>query len=273
MLIMKKLKIGLIGCGAIGRAIAQFLTREFPHRVQIAYVCEHQPQKVLALCKELGIQPRVESLRGLIQQSDFVIEAAGTQAAGEAAALALRAHKQIMVMSAGGLISDSRWLKEVKSSRGNLWVPSGAVAGLDGLLAAREAGLKRVRLITRKPPAALQGADYFKKRPFPPLRGKKQVCIYRGTAKQAVVDFPQNVNVAAVLSLAGLGAAKTRVEIWTSRGYRGNCHEIQIESAAGEISVRLNNVPAAGNPKTSALAFYSAMALLRRIFSSVRVGT
>jgi aspartate dehydrogenase len=70
-----------------------------------------------------------------------------------------------------------------------------------------------------------------------------------------------------------LGASKTRVEIWTSRGYRGNRHEIQIESASGDIRIQLKNVPSASNPKTSALAFYSAMALLRRIFSSVRIGT
>lgn len=270
---MKKLKVGLIGCGAIGCAIAEFLVREFSGRAKIAYVSEHQPQKVASLCKNLGIKPRVETLAGLIRKSDFIIEAAGTQAAGDAAALALRLHKQIMVMSAGGLITDSLWLREIKNSRGNLWVPSGAVAGLDGLLAAREAGLKRVRLITRKPPAALQGADYFKKHTFPKLRGKKQIRIYRGTALKAVSDFPQNVNVAAVLSLAGLGAAKTQVEIWTSRGYRGNSHEIQISSSAGEIRICLKNIPAASNPKTSALAFYSAMALLRRIFSSLRIGT
>jgi len=270
---MKPLKVGLIGCGAIGKAIAGFLVREFPHRAQIAYVCEHQIQKVKALCKELGIKPHTETLLGLIQKSDFIIEAAGAQAAGEAAALALRLNKQIMVMSAGGLITDGSWLKEVKQSLGNLWVPSGAVAGLDGLLAAREAGLKKVRLITRKPPAALQGAAYFKKHSFPKLQGAKQVCVYRGPAARAVRDFPQNINVAAVLSLAGLGASKTQVEIWTSRGYRGNIHEVQVESACGKISVRLNNVPSAANPKTSALAFYSAMALLRRIFSSVRIGT
>jgi len=270
---MKPLKVGLIGCGAIGQAIAHFLVREFPQRARIAYICEHQTQKVAGLCKKLKINPRVETLRGLIEKSDFIIEAAGTQAAGEAASLALRLNKQIMVMSAGGLIMDGAWQHEIKNSLGHLWVPSGAVAGLDGLLAARESGLKRVRLITRKPPAALQGADYFKKNPFPKLSGKKQVCVYRGPAIRAVRDFPQNVNVAAVLSLAGLGAAKTQVEIWTSRGYRGNIHEIQIESSAGEIRIELKNVPSAENPKTSALAFYSAMALLRRIFSSVRIGT
>lgn len=270
---MKKLKVGLIGCGAIGKAIANFLTREFSHRVQIAYVCEHQTQKIEQLCKKLKIKPHAETLQGLVRKSDFIIEAAGIQAAGEAAALALRLNKQMMVMSAGGLITDGAWLREVKESRGNLWVPSGAVAGLDGLLAAREAGLTTVRLITRKPPAALQEADYFKKKPFPKLRGAKQVCVYRGSAKCAVKDFPQNINVAAVLSLAGFGAVKTRVEIWTSRGYRGNHHEVQIKSASGEMSIHLKNRPSFENPKTSALAFYSAMALLRRIFSSVRIGT
>lgn len=270
---MKPLKVGLIGCGAIGQAIAEFLAKEFPQRARIAYVCEHQPQKLEGLCKKLRIHPQPENLKTLVRQSDFIIEAAGVSAAGEAAAYALKLHKQIMVMSAGGLLTDQRWCHEIKKSRGYLWVPSGAVAGLDGLLAANEAGLKRVKLITRKPPEALRGAEYFQKKMFPRLSGTKPVRVYRGSAKRAVRDFPQNVNVAAVLSLAGLGPVKTQVEIWTSKGFRGNTHEIEILSDAGEIRVILNNVPSALNPKTSALAFYSAMALLRRIFSSTRIGT
>ncbi len=270
---MKPLQAGLIGCGTIGRAIAAFLVREFPQRVRLAYLCEHQPGKAEALALALKIKPQRVSLKELVRRSDFIIEAASVKAAQQAVSLALRSHKQIMVMSAGGLLSDLRWRKTLEKSRGRLWVPSGAVAGLDGLLAARESGLRRVVLKTRKPSEALRGADYFRRRRFPALKGTKEYCVYRGSAAEAVRAFPQNVNVAAVLSLAGLGPRKTRVEIWTSRRTRENIHEIFIQSASGEIRLTLKNVPSPSNPKTSALAFYSARALLRRIFSNERIGT
>ncbi len=270
---MKPLQVGLIGCGTIGRALAEFLLREFPRQARLAYVCEHRAEKVQALSRKFKIKPRLTHLHELIRRSDFVIEAASARVAGEAAALTLRRHKQILVMSAGGLIGNRAWMKALARTQGRLWVPSGAVAGLDGLLAARESGLKRVRLITRKPPQALESAGYFLKHRFPKLRGNQEVRVYAGPALRAVADFPQNVNVAAVLSLAGLGPRKTRVEIWTSKRYKENTHEILIESKSGEIRILLKNVPSTMNPKTSALAFYSAMALMRRIFSNFQIGT
>ena len=121
---MKPLQAGLIGCGTIGRAIAAFLIREFPQRVRLAYLCEHQPGKAEALAQKLKIKPRCVSLKELIRCADFIIEAASVKAARQAAVLALGQHKQILVMSAGGLVSDFAWRKVLQRSRGRLWVPS-----------------------------------------------------------------------------------------------------------------------------------------------------
>ena len=269
---MKPIRVGLIGCGTIGRELALFLTRKFSSRVSLCAVSEHRPEKAQALSRELHRKLTHVSLPDLISCSDFIIEAASAEAAGPAAALALKNNKSILVMSAGGLLQDKTWRRFLPTSSGTLWVPSGAVAGLDGLLAAREASLKSVTLVTRKPPEALQGAPYFSKRKFPSLRGRIPHCVFRGSAAAAVRGFPQNVNVAAVLSLAGMGALKTRVEIWTARGLKANSHEIRIHAASGDILIRTDNRPAPHNPKTSALAFYSAMALLRKIFSAARIG-
>ena len=156
---------------------------------------------------------------------------------------------------------------------GKIWIPSGAVAGIDGLLAAREKGIHGVRLITKKPPASLKQAPYFRKRKFPSLSGKQTKRVFRGTAAQAVKAFPQNINVSAVLSLAGLGAKKTQVEIWTSRAFRYNQHEVIIEGPFGKIRTVTMNLPSEENPKTSALAIFSAMATLRKIFSTIQIGS
>ncbi len=270
---MKPIRVGLIGCGTIGRELALFLTRKFSGRVRLSAVSEHRPEKALALSRELHLKLTNTSLQNLVDRADFIIEAASAEAAGPAAALALKNNKSILVMSAGGLLQNKIWQSWLNKSSGTLWVPSGAVAGLDGLLAARESGLKRVTLITRKPPEALRGAPYFTKKKFPRLSGRAPRCVFRGSAAEAVRGFPQNVNVAAVLSLAGMGELKTRVEIWTARGLAVNSHEIRIHAASGDILIRTDNRPAPHNPKTSALAFYSAMALLRKIFSPARIGT
>ena len=90
---------------------------------------------------------------------------------------------------------------------------------------------------------------------------------------QAVRNFPQNINVGAVLSLSGMGPRKTKIEIWTSNAYRTNQHEVVIEAGSGKIRTITQNIPAKENPKTSALAIYAAVATLRKMFSAVRVGT
>ena len=102
---------------------------------------------------------------------------------------------------------------------------------------------------------------------------KKEKTIFEGSAVEAVKGFPQNVNVSAVLSLAGMGAKKTRVKIVTSPLYTSNTHEIEITGEFGRIVTRSENLPSKANPKTSALAIFSAIATLETIASSVRIGT
>ena len=97
--------------------------------------------------------------------------------------------------------------------------------------------------------------------------------VFRGVAAEAIEHFPQNINVAAVLSLAGIGPDRTEVEIWTSRAYKGNRHEILVEGDFGTFKTVTQNKSAPGNPKTSYLAILSAIATLKKAFASVRVGT
>lgn len=269
---MPKTKIGIIGCGTIGSALAKAIDRSFRDQAVLSYLCDHRPEKARALKQKLRSCPEVVEVPALIKNSDLVIESASSKISAGIAKKALSQRKQVLVMSVGGLLAEpvGEWAKNLK---GKLWVPSGAICGVDGLLAAHESEISRVRLITRKPPAGLREAPYFQTRKFPALSGKKEYCLFKGKAQAAVKFFPQNINIAAVLSLAGIGARKTEVEIWTSKAYRFNRHEVTIEGKSGTIQTVTTNVPSKENPKTSALAIYSAIATLRKIFSSVRIGT
>ena len=154
-----------------------------------------------------------------------------------------------------------------------VYLPSGAVCGIDGLKSCRAGSIYSVTLTTRKPPRGLEGAPYLKEKNIRLSDIKGETVIFDGTAREAIKGFPQNVNVCAALSLAGIGADKTRVRIMTSPEYTKNIHEVRIEGDSGNISTRTENVPSKANPKTSQLAVFSAIATLEGIAKSVRVGT
>jgi aspartate dehydrogenase len=130
-----------------------------------------------------------------------------------------------------------------------------------------------VTLTTRKPPRGLEGAPYLKERGIDVSAIKDETMIFEGSAEDAVKGFPQNVNVAAVLSLAGLGASRTLVRIMTAPDCAVNSHEIEVKGEFGRLLARTENVPSKTNPKTSALAIFSAIATLERIANSVKIGT
>ncbi len=269
---MKRAKIGIIGCGVIGSAVAKAIRKKFPKDAVVAYVCDCDRSKAVRLCRAVGGSARVSSLGDLIRRSDVVIEAASAAVSGEVVRKSLKHGKKVLVMSVGGLLAVKNLFTLAKQSRGRVWIPSGAISGVDGLNAAAQAGVQRVRLRTRKPPAGLRGAPYFKTRKFPVLRGNEERCVFRGNALRAAKAFPQNINVASVLSLAGIGPKKTRVEIWTSRKYSANQHEVTVEGDFGSLKTVTTNIPSPENPKTSYLAVLSLITVLKKIFSPIEIG-
>ena len=270
---MKKWKVGIIGCGAIGSALAKILSREFHAHAVLSCLCDRKKEKAERLARALSGKIRIVSLGRLILSCDLIIEAASAAVSARIAEESLARNKNVLIMSVGGLLAGGRIPRLLKRSRGKLWIPSGAVAGVDALLAAREAKVRGVKLLTTKPAAALEHAPYFLRRKFPVLRGRRPRCVFKGSAREAIRAFPQNINVAAILSLAGIGASRTRVEIWASRASRTNRHEVVIEGDFGKMRAVSENVPSPANPKTSYLAILSAAATLRRIFSPLQLGT
>jgi len=267
------MRIGLVGCGAIGTSLAGFIRRELKGSATLSYLFDADRRMEDRLRCGLKLHSPHLTLNHLIQKSDFVIEAASIQAARQVAPLAIRFKKPVLLMSGGGLVQDTSLLRQILKSRSKFYLPSGAVAALDGLLASREAGLKEVRLTTSKSLRSLAGAPFFEKFPSRGRIRKSRETIFEGNVLEAVRLFPKNLNVAALLALAGLGARKTRVRVIAYKRLTVNIHEVEILSRAGKIALRTENFPHPENPRTSALAVYSAQALLRKIFSSLSLGT
>lgn len=268
------IQIGLVGCGNIGSALAEALQSKFSETVRLKYISDRHPHQILKLRKQFkSLRLKTVSVTDLVKKSDFVIEAASVNASEQLVPLVLKANKQILVMSVGGLVKIKRLDQLLKRSKGRVFIPSGGIAGIDAVLAAKVGGIQSVQITTRKPLKSLKQAPFFLGLGFLGKKMKRPKLIFQGNALSAIKNFPENVNVAATLSLAGIGPKKTKVKIFTSDSYRFNVHEIEIRGRYGKIMTQVTNVPSPRNPKTSALAIGSAIATVEKIFSPIKIGT
>lgn len=267
-------KISLVGCGAIGTVLAQALTRGRIPGGRLFSVTDIEPARSRNLRQEIKARPAILALKDAAARGDILVEAAGAGALPSIAEAALARGKDLLCLSVGGLLMHPEIQGKFQRAGLGLHFPSGAVAGLDALKAAAAGGgLKKVSLVTRKPPRGLAGAPYVVKRKIR-LEGLAQpLVIFRGNALQAVKNFPENINVAAAVSLAGVGPKQTRVEIVADPALQRNTHTLMAEGLFGKIEARTENVPSPHNPKTSLLAAYSALALLAGLIQGDRRGT
>jgi aspartate dehydrogenase len=273
-------KVGLIGCGAIGTVLAEAVDSGRAGETRLTAVFDVVPESVERLVKHLKHRPNgyLDFERFLKEsEADIVVEAASQQAVKLYAEQVVKAGKSIMIMSVGALLDESlraRIEAAAKAAGCRVIVPSGAIGGVDAVKAARLGGLERVTLTTRKKPDSLRYSPIFQKAVKDPDNMKGPVVVFEGAAEEAVKAFPANVNVSAVLSLAGVGGAKTVVRIVADPAVTRNIHEIEAEGGFGRLTVRLENIPHPNNPKTSYLAVLSAIETLRSTTSKdIRVGT
>ena len=265
------LKVGIVGCGTIGAELARAIQARFRKNARLIYLCDTNLRTARKLKRNLKFPCRIVSLTELVKKSDLIIEAASQKAAFQIIPPAIQFHKKVLVMSVGALLHIPNVLTKIK--KGVLYVPSGAIAGIDALLASRLGKIKQVTITTHKPLRSLKDVSYFQKSKWAKRSIRKPVTIFEGNALQATKLFPQNINVAATLSLAGIGPRKTKVRMITSPTYHQNSHEVEFEGSFGRVKTITRNNPSRQNPKTSALAIYSAIACLEKIFSPVKIGT
>jgi aspartate dehydrogenase len=182
----------------------------------------------------------------------------------------------LIVLSGGALCDDALRARLERASierRAPLYVPSGGIGGLDALKAACAAGVDEVSIAVTKPPAAWKGIPYVERMKIDLDRLGGPVTLFEGSAREGVPHFPANVNIAAVLSLAGIGFDRTHLKVVADPALRFNTHFITVRGRTGTIELRFESVPSPDNPKTALLACYSALAAFRQFSSPVRYGT
>jgi aspartate dehydrogenase len=254
--------VGLIGCGGIARDVVAAVRAAGGCRIVGALARPGRGEKARAALADVDIVETLDDL--LARDPDIVAEVAGQSAVGQYGEAVLRRGADYLVISIGAL-ADAALFERLKSAardgKARLLLPAGAIGGIDAIAAMRLSGLRAVRYRSVKPPAAWRGSPAEHKVDLDRLT--RRTVFYRGAAGEAALKFPQNANVAATLALAGLGFEATQVELVADPAAPGNVHEIEAESAAGHLAIRLEGKPSRHNPKTSALAAFSvARALL-----------
>ena len=269
---MIKKTIGIIGCGAIGSALSGYAERELGSLVAKIFLFDVEEKKAKDLSEKLSGSEIVSSMEELIDKVDLVIETAIGKIVPDVLRMVIDKKKDLIILSIGGILGHEELLFEAREKGINIFLPSGAIAGIDALKASKIAGLENVTITTRKPPLSLKGAPYLVENNIDVEEITEETVVFEGNAIEAIKGFPKNVNVSVLLSLVGEGAEKTNVRIIVSPEFTKNSHEIKITAVAGIITTKTENVSFPENPKTSYLAALSAMAVLKGYFDTVRMG-
>lgn len=268
-------KIGIVGAGAIGKEIARAID-DGTVPAKLVAIWDRQVDEAREFAASLKQNPKVLPLERLVRQCDIVVEAASQAAVREVAVAALSNSRSVMIMSVGAL-SDKQLLEELRTlARENhchIHVPSGAIGGLDAVKSASIKRIDCVTITTRKPAKGLKGAPFVVKNNLDLDKFTVPTEIFSGPAAVAIKEFPANVNVAASLSLVGVGFEKTMVKVVVDPTISRNVHEIHVKGEFGDFHAKIENVPSDTNPKTSFLAALSAIATLKQVCEPLKIGT
>lgn len=258
------MNIGIIGTGNIASYLLEQVNVNDMADGRITAVFGRNVEAGQRLKEQFDIEFYTDLQEFLMTPLEIVVEAVTVEAAG----LFLKdvvVHKKDLIVSSIGVFKDIAFLDELKilakSQNTHIFLPSGAIGGLDILQSAKAlGGLEHVQITTRKSPESLG------------MESDAEQVIFDGSAYEAVEQFPKNVNVALVLAIAGIGDQKTRVRIIVDPAVERNTHTIEAQGDFGKMRLQVENNPMPSNPKTSLLAALSILSVLQNKGNALRVG-
>jgi aspartate dehydrogenase len=271
------LTIAIGGLGAVGltvaRALDPALGRGGVAGLKLVAVSARDRDRAAADLVGFEAPPDIVDPEDLAARADVVVEAAPIAIFERIAVPALQAGRVLVPCSVAALLPRMHLVKLAQETGGRIVVPTGALLGLDAIRACAEGPVESVTLETRTPPAALAGAPYLVKNDIDVLALTEPACIFDGTAFDAAAGFPANLNVAAALSLAGIGPVRTRVQIWADPQVAGTRHTVRVDAEAARLTMVVQNVPGETNPRTGRLTPLSVLACLRGLVGPLKVGS
>jgi aspartate dehydrogenase len=268
---MPTTRVAIAGLGTIGRALARALDDGVPG-LALSAVAARDAGKAQAWLEAQEIDCPVVALRDMPAHADLAIECAPAALIADICVPMLAAGRQVMVLSCGALLPRPELIDLAKAHGGRIMVPTGGLLGLDAVAAAAEGTIHSVKMTTRKPPNGLAGAPYLVANDISVEGLNEAKRVFSGSAREAAAGFPANVNVAAALSLVGIGPDRTMIDIWADPAVTRNCHVIEVDADAARFTLSIENVPS-DNPKTGKIVALSVLATLRKLHAPLAVGT
>lgn len=266
------LRVGLAGLGAVGRTVSRRICDGFDG-YEVGAVSVRREDRARTFLDELGCPAPVVAVEQLADHADVVVEALPASLFRTLLEPALDRGRDVVVLSCGALLDNWDLVERAERTGARIHVPSGAILGLDAVQAAAQGRIESVTMVTRKPAAGLIGAPHVRERGVDLRQATEPVLLFAGSPREAIAGFPANLNVAVALSLAGIGPDETRLEVWADPGLERNTHAVEVESDSARLRFSIENVPSEENVKTGRITALSVLALLRKLRSSLRVGT
>lgn len=268
----RKLTVAIGGLGTIGLPVARRLDAGIDG-LELVAVAARDHAKAAANMADFRRPSPVVALEELAARAEVVVECAPAAVFAVLAESAIDQGRIFVPVSVGALLPRMDLVERAKRCGARIIVPTGALLGLDAVRAAAEGDIESVTLVTRKPPGGLKGAPYLEQNAIDVEGLTAPLKVFDGTAEEGARGFPANVNVAAALGLAGIGPARTRLEIWADPTVTRNTHRIAVEADSARLTMTIENVPTEENPRTGRITPLSVIATLKGLVAPLRVGT
>lgn len=256
----------MIGYGAMGSEVHRLL----PEGMTLGWVVVPEAFAAEVRDRLAGRAEVLTSIDQCTEAPDLVVECAGQPGLAEHGEAVLRRGWTLAVVATGALADEALYERLATAARegnGRMQLLSGAVAGMDGLTAAREGGLDEVTYEACKAPRSWKGSHAEQLVDLDAVA--ERTVFFEGDAGEAARLFPANSNVAATIALAGVGMRDTRVRLTVDPSTTRNTHRIHARGRFGEFGIELNGYPLESNPKTSTLAALSVVRACRQALEPV----
>jgi aspartate dehydrogenase len=264
--------VGIAGLGVIGTGVARRLVAGL-EGLRLTAVTSGDADKARRKLIEIGSDAEVVSPQILAERCEIIVECAPTAAFMSIAGPAMDAGRQMVTVSAAALLEHMEVADRAKAAGGRIIMATGALLGLDAVRAAALGEIYSVTMITRKPPRSLKGAPHLAIIGADMDAVTEPMLLFDGSARDGARGFPANVNVAAALALAGVGADRTRLQIWADPTLERNTHTITVDADSARFEMRIENVPSLEKPGTGRITALSMIAALEGLDSPLKIGS
>lgn len=268
-----ELKVGVAGLGAIGLQVARALDSESIPGMRLVGVCSRSIDKARQNVASFNSPPEVTDSESLARMCDIIVECVPKAAFLSIARPALQHGRTLITVSGAAILANPEIVDVAKRHGARMILATGALLGLDAIRAAAEGTIHSVKMQTRKAPKSLAGAPYLDENGIDVMALETATCIFKGTAAEGAIGFPSNVNVAAAVGLAGIGADHTNLEIWCDPAIQRNTHTIAVDADSARFTMTIEGIPSEANPGTGKITALSVIAALRTETATLRVGS